>query len=113
MKLTHQRLVDLAAGEVEAIQVAIGWKAGRLELVGGRSNFTFRGLGLEKLRQDRDCRLERRRSLLRELADGLGHAVHLQLPQHDDDSAACRIMTHGEPPSFSAHRSVRHWPSAR
>jgi hypothetical protein len=38
--------------------------------------------------------------------------VHLQLPQHDDDSTACWIMTHGGPPSFSGHRSVRHWPWA-
>lgn len=81
MKLTDQRLVDLTAGEVEAVQITIGRKAGRLELVGSRSHFTFRGLGLEELRQDGDCRLERWRSLLRELADGLCHAVHLQLPQ--------------------------------
>ncbi|MNT26944.1 hypothetical protein D3C72_1625480 [compost metagenome] len=100
MKLADQRLVDLTAGEVEAIQITIGWKACRLELVGRRSHFTFRGLGLEELRQDRDGGLERWRSLLGELANGLGHAMHLQLPQHNDDSAACRIMTHGEPPSF-------------
>ena len=80
MKLTGQRLVDLTAGEVEAVQVTIGWKACRLELVGRRSHFTFRSLGLEELRQDRDGGLECRRSLLCEFTHRLGHAVHLQLP---------------------------------
>ena len=37
MELTHERLVDLAAGEVEAGEVAIGRKAGGLELIGRRS----------------------------------------------------------------------------
>ena len=64
MKLTDQRLVDLTAGEVEAVQITIGWKACRLELVGGRSNFTFRGLCFQKLRQDRNGGLEGRRSLV-------------------------------------------------
>ena len=34
MQLSHQGLVDLAAGEVEAIEVAIGREASGLELVG-------------------------------------------------------------------------------
>ena len=34
MELTRERLVDLAAGEVEAGQVAIVWKAGGFELIG-------------------------------------------------------------------------------
>ena len=34
MELTHERLVDLAAGEVEAGEVAIVREARRLELVG-------------------------------------------------------------------------------
>ncbi len=50
-------------------------------------SFTLCRLSLDKLRQDRDCRLERRRPLLGEFADGLCHAVHLQLPQHDDGVA--------------------------
>src|SRR5690606_16571907 len=58
MQLTHERLVDLAAGEVKAVQIAIGWKASCLELIGCRSDLTFRSLGLEKLRQDRNCGLE-------------------------------------------------------
>ena len=33
MKLTGERLVDLAAGEVEAGKVAIVWKAGGFELI--------------------------------------------------------------------------------
>jgi len=35
MKLADERLVDLAAGEVEAGEIAVVRKAGRLELVGG------------------------------------------------------------------------------
>jgi glutamate-1-semialdehyde 2,1-aminomutase len=77
MKLTDQRLVDLAAGEVEAVQVTIGRKACGLELIGGRSNFAFRRLGLEELRQDGDGSLKRWRSLLGELADGLGHGARV------------------------------------
>jgi DNA invertase Pin-like site-specific DNA recombinase len=68
MKLLHEGLVDLAASEVEAVQVTVGWKACRLELVGDRADFSLGGLGLEKLRQDRDCRLERRRPLFGKLA---------------------------------------------
>ena len=34
MQLAHQSFIDLAAGEVEAVQVTIGRKAGRLELIG-------------------------------------------------------------------------------
>ena len=37
MQLADERLVDLAAGEVEAGEVAVVRKAGSLELVGGRS----------------------------------------------------------------------------
>jgi hypothetical protein len=35
MELAHERLVDLTAGEIEAGEVAVGWKASRLELAGG------------------------------------------------------------------------------
>src|SRR5580658_6671530 len=35
MELTNERLVDLAAGEVEAGEVAVVRKAGGLELIGG------------------------------------------------------------------------------
>lgn len=56
--------------------------------------------------------LEFGRSLLSQISDGVDHAMHLQLPQHDDDRAACRVMTHGEPPSFSRYRIVKHWPWA-
>jgi hypothetical protein len=35
MKLAQQRFVDLTAGEVEAGEIAIGWEAGRLKLIGG------------------------------------------------------------------------------
>ena len=113
MKLADECLVDLAAGKIEAIQITIGRKAGGLELIGGRSHLPFGCFRFQELRQDRNGSLERRRSLLRQFADGLCHAVHLQLPQHDDNRAACWIMTHGGPPSSSGHRIVRHLPSAR
>lgn len=87
MKLAHQGLIDLAAGEVEAIEVAIGREAGGLELVGCRSNLALRRLGLEQLRQDRDGSLEGRSTLLGQLAYGLGHAVHLEALEHVDDRA--------------------------
>jgi len=34
VELTRERLVDLAADEVEAGKIAIVWKAGRFELIG-------------------------------------------------------------------------------
>ena len=34
VELAHERLVDLTAGEVEAREVAVGWKARGFELVG-------------------------------------------------------------------------------
>jgi hypothetical protein len=34
MKLTHERLVDLSAGEVEAGEIAVVRKARRFELIG-------------------------------------------------------------------------------
>lgn len=97
MQLPHQGLVDFAAGEVEAIEVAIGWEASGLELIGRGPDLAFCRLGLEQLRQDRDGGFEGRRTLLGEFADGLGHAVHLEALEHDDDGAAGRIMTHGVP----------------
>src|SRR5580692_7839176 len=38
MELSYERLIGLAAGEVKAGEVAVVWEAGRLELVGGRSD---------------------------------------------------------------------------
>jgi len=55
VKLSYERLVDLAAGEVEAGKVAIVWEAGRLELVGGRSDFSVGRFRLQELRQDRNA----------------------------------------------------------
>src|SRR5580693_8933062 len=49
MELTGERLVDLAAGEVEAGKVAIVRKAGRFELIGGRAHFPVRRLRLQEL----------------------------------------------------------------
>jgi hypothetical protein len=56
--LTDQRPIDLAAGEVEARQIAIGREPRDLELVGYRSHLPFGGLCLQKLGQDRDGRIE-------------------------------------------------------
>lgn len=47
MELAHQCLVDATAGEVEAIGVAIGWKACCLELIGRRAHFPLCRFGSE------------------------------------------------------------------
>ena len=91
VKLANQRLVDLAAGEVEAGEVAVVREPRGLELVGGRSHFSVGRLRLQELRQDRQRRLEGRRALLGQLADGLRHAVHLEGAQHDDDGPAAGL----------------------
>ncbi len=85
VKLADQRLVDLTAGEVEARQVAIRREPRGLKLIGYRSHFTFGGLRLQKLGQDRDGRIERRRPLFNEIGDSLRHAVHLEAAQHGDE----------------------------
>src|SRR5690606_25678070 len=112
MELAHQGLIDLAAGKIEASQVLVGWKARHLELIGNRSCLPFGHLGLEQLGENRNGCLEGRRPLFGELADRLGHARHLEALEHDDQSCACRIMTHGAPPCPRAgYRSVPHWPA--
>src|SRR5260370_42446971 len=50
MELTRERLVDLTAGEVEAGEIAIVRKAGRLELIGRRSHLPVGRLRLQWLR---------------------------------------------------------------
>src|SRR5882757_6747726 len=62
MELTRERLVDLAAGEVEAGEIAIVWKAGGLELIGRRSHLSVGRLRFQKLRQDGQRRLKGRRA---------------------------------------------------
>ena len=114
MELTCERLVDLAAGEVEAGKIAIVRKAGGLELIGRRSHLSVGRLRFQKLRQDRQRGFEGRGALLGQLADRLSHAVHFEGAQHDDDGASGGIMTHGAPPGLcAAHRSVRRWPAVR
>ncbi|BAV52989.1 Uncharacterized protein MLTONO_p0519 (plasmid) [Mesorhizobium loti] len=49
MEVSYEGFVDLAAGEVKAVQIAIGGKACRLELIGCRSDLPFGRLGFEKL----------------------------------------------------------------
>src|SRR6202167_5868621 len=50
MKLTCERLVDLATSEVEAGEIAIVRKAGGLELIGRRSHLPVGRLRLQELR---------------------------------------------------------------
>ncbi len=52
VELTRERLVDLAAGEVEAGEIAIVLEAGGLELIGRRSDLSVGRLSLQELRQD-------------------------------------------------------------
>ena len=84
MELSHKRLVDLAAGEVEAREIAVVWEARRLHLIGRRSDLPISCLRLQELRQDRQSGLEGRRALFGQLADSLSHSVHLEAAQHDD-----------------------------
>src|SRR5690606_18718954 len=49
MELAHEVFVDLAAGKVEAGQVAIDGEAGCLELIGRGPDLPFRYLGLQEL----------------------------------------------------------------
>lgn len=89
MQLTHQRLVGLAAGGLEAIEVTIRREASHLELMGGGANRTLGELRFQKLRQDRTGGCKGWRSLLVQLAHGMGHAMHVQTPKHDHDGAKC------------------------
>jgi hypothetical protein len=72
MELTHQRLVELTADEVEAVQITVGGKACRLSLVVGRADFPLGSNAGDP------CSVS---------SPVVGHAVHLQLTRHDDDSA--------------------------
>src|ERR1700734_4375252 len=69
VELTCERLVDLAAGEVEAGKIAIVWKAGGLELIGRRSDLSVGRLGLQELRQDWHGGFEGRGALFGQLAE--------------------------------------------
>ena len=71
VELAQQRLVDLAAGEVEASEIAIVREASGLELVGRRSDFSVGRLRLQELRQDRRGGFEGRGALFGQLADRL------------------------------------------
>src|SRR4029077_1792157 len=73
VELTRKRLVDLAAGEVEAGEIAIVREAGGLELIGRRSDLSVGRLGLQELRQDWHGGFEGRGALFGQLADRLSH----------------------------------------
>ena len=94
MQLSHCGFVDLAGREVEAREVLVGREARRLHVIGDGADLALGHLGLEKLCQDRDGCFKGGRPLLDQVGDGLRHAMHLQAAEHDDDSAAGRIMTH-------------------
>ncbi len=64
MQLPDQGFADLAAGEVEAGEVAVGREARRLELVSHGADLALGGLGFQQLREHRDGGLEGRRALL-------------------------------------------------
>src|ERR1700729_2886091 len=75
VELTRERLVDLAAGEVEAGKIAIVWKAGGLELIGHRSHLSVGRLRLQEL--------------LRHARIALDHGVlHFDRAAHRVDHAA-------------------------
>lgn len=88
MQLAGQRFVDLAAGEVKARQITIGREPRSLELIGHRSDLAFGGFGFQQLGEDRNGGFKGRCSLLHEISDSLGHAVHFQAAEHDNDGAA-------------------------
>jgi hypothetical protein len=92
-------------------QILVGREAGGLDLVGDGPDLALGHLGLEQLGQDRHGGIEGGRALFDQIADGLGHAVHLEAAQHDHDGGAGGIMTHGASPS-AGRRSARHWPWA-
>src|ERR1700677_379438 len=77
MELTCERLVDLAAGEVEAGEIAIVLEAGGLEPIGRRSDLPVGRLGLQELRQDWHGGFEGRGALLGQLGMILGVEQHL------------------------------------
>ena len=109
MELADERLIDFAAGKVEAVEIAIGREAGCLELIGRRADLPLCHLGFEELGQDRHGGFGSRRALLGQVPDGLCHAEHLEAGQHDHKRAAGRVMTHDAPPLPGAERrSARH-----
>lgn len=63
-------------------------------MIGDGANLALGHLGLQQLGQDGDGRIKGRSPLLDKVRDGLGHAIHLQATQHDDDGCAGGIMTH-------------------
>src|SRR3546814_6659938 len=59
VKLPDQRLIDLAAGKVEAGEIAIGREPRHLELIGYGPPLPFGGLSLEGLRGERNSSFRR------------------------------------------------------
>ncbi len=115
VQLAECSLVDLAGHEVEAGEVLVGREACSLHVIGDGAHLAFRHLGLQELRQDRHRGLEGGGTLFGQVSDGLGHTIHLQASEHDDDGCRGRIMTHGDPQRSGrvGRHSVRHWPSVR
>jgi hypothetical protein len=107
MKRPDGGLVDLAGSKVKAREVLVGRKAGRLHVIGDRPDLTFGQFCLQQLRQHRDCSFKSRcpprhglsdqwrsHGSIDQIGHGLGHAIHFEAAQHDDDGAGGWIMTH-------------------
>lgn len=84
MQLANHGFVDLAGCKVEAGQVLVGRKPGSLDLVGDGADLALGHFCLEQLGNDRHSCIEGWRPLFDQVADSLGHAVHLERPQHHD-----------------------------
>jgi hypothetical protein len=95
VQLADRSLVDLAGGEVEAGEILVGREARGLHVVGDGADLAFGQFGLEQLGQDRHGGFKSWRSLFHEFRHSLGHTVHFEAAQHDDDGAAGEVMTHG------------------
>ena len=108
-------LIDLTRREVEAREVLVGREPRGLHVIGNGADFALGQFGLEELRQHRDGDFKGRCALLDQIGHGLGHAIHFEAAQHDDDGAGGWIMTHdGLLRSRRAgRRNVRHWPRVR
>ena len=104
-------LVYLAGGEVEARKVFIGREACRFHVIGDGAHLAFSQFGFQELRQDRNGGFKSWGPLFDQILNGLGHAIHLQAAEHDDDGRSGGVMTHGGLPRRSGcavRHSVRH-----
>ncbi len=76
MQLAHGSFVDLAGGEVISGDVFVGREASCLHVIGDGADLALCHLGFQQLGQDRHGCIEGWRSLLDQIHDRLGHAIH-------------------------------------